>query len=381
MDMLPAVSRQVARPGVLVPLLMHMQSCMPPAVLSAANPGPGRTVAEGEVDSGVATAMALRGWGWPLVSALGEPLTRSFVTVLGGAQRVKFLTAILRSPAICQRAERLRDYVASALEPSMTFARGGGPVDGGAQAAVALSVDGGVTCLLSAFKSLWALPWENGQKDAFWRLAVNGVPGAGGHDMPPARPCGCAWELPPDLDGPVEVRRVRGAVRVRSHAFWDCPVAQSVLRCVAEGLPDGVTLQRHHLWLCMPPSAVVQPAVWRVVCLAAASAIRRGQGALFAAVRAEGAVEQPAGPRQLPLHAFYPHLPGPAPVAEPPDPVVRASRVAVVDFWRRLDDFVSCVAGLRGLQRRWRGSGAVSQDHPFIARAPGGGAFRLRMPE
>ena len=44
-----------------------------------------------------------------------------------------------------------------------------------------------------AITNLWQLPWENERKEVHWRPAVNGVPGAGGHDISQAGPCSCGW--------------------------------------------------------------------------------------------------------------------------------------------------------------------------------------------
>ena len=51
-------------------------------------------------------------------------------------------------------------------------------------------------CFGDAMRNLWQLPWENERKEVLWRLAVNGVPGAGGHDISQAGPCPCVWAGP-----------------------------------------------------------------------------------------------------------------------------------------------------------------------------------------
>ena len=47
-----------------------------------------------------------------------------------------------------------------------------------------------------AMRNLWQLPWENARKEVLWRLALNGVPGAGEHDISQAGPCPCGWAGP-----------------------------------------------------------------------------------------------------------------------------------------------------------------------------------------
>jgi hypothetical protein len=46
-------------------------------------------------------------------------------------------------------------------------------------AATREQVDAAVTTFIGCFGRLWRVPWENGYKEVFWRLAVNGVRAAG----------------------------------------------------------------------------------------------------------------------------------------------------------------------------------------------------------
>ena len=77
--------------------------------------------------------------------------------------------------------------------------------------------------LEAAMKVLWKLPWDNVRKETLWRLTVNGVSGAGGHDVCPSRHCLCGWAVPEGVEGP----RQR-AHALRLHCFWHCPIATAV---------------------------------------------------------------------------------------------------------------------------------------------------------
>jgi hypothetical protein len=199
-----------------------------------------------------------------------------------------------------------------------------------------------VPFLLSRLRDLWAVPWDNGFKEPFWRLALNGFALYGDARFmrgQPARPCHC-----------------RQGLVGREHCFWGCCVAAAVHRSVAAALaawaPAGPLL-RHHLWLAEPPDGV-HGGVWLVVALAAVSAINTGRRHLVGlCLSAPGGVEPP--------------LPPPGPTAALPAThaqLVRACVLAEERFWALLADFVSLA---RMAPRAWRARyGPVPSSHPFL---------------
>ena len=115
--------------------------------------------------------------------------------------------------------------------------------------------------LQATLKRLWRkVRWENHHKEAFWRLAVDGVPLIGNsHIRQPPPPCVCGAPTSPSP---------------RAHHFWACPIAQAVAEEIALG--GGVAVDRERLWLVQTPPGVQQCA-WDVVCLAAVSAMEHGR--------------------------------------------------------------------------------------------------------
>eukprot|EP00955_Chlamydomonas_euryale_P003425 36717-Chlamydomonas_euryale.AAC.1 len=57
------------------------------------------------------------------------------------------------------------------------------------------------------------LRWDNRALKLLWHLPLNGVAGAGGHDLVSVGACPCGWG--PSADG------LQPADIWRSHAFWD----------------------------------------------------------------------------------------------------------------------------------------------------------------
>lgn len=214
----------------------------------------------------------------------------------------------------------------------------------------------------------WRLPWDNGWKEVWWRLLVNGVSGAGGHGAVVDRPCACGWHW-----------RAAGwvgadaAAAVRAHVFWECPVAVAVRGCLQRNLPPGVVLEPRHLWLLMPPAGV-HPGVWLVAALSALSALadaRRFMAALQvqALVPVQRAVQRapqlPRG-RQLTLQTAW-RLPGAAPAVCAPLPVrpsviLRGQREALVRLHAAVKDFVA--QGM--VPEQWQRGWVVPPDHPFL---------------
>ena len=119
---------------------------------------------------------------------------------------------------------------------------------------------------LSAFpdtlQRLWRIPWENSQKEAFWRLAVDGFTMCGNSHIRHFDVVRCEC-LPLDTP-PYSPRR---------HHFWDCQITQSLVRVLSTNLR--MPLLRHQLWLAITPASCMG-RVWDVVCMAAVSAIKDG---------------------------------------------------------------------------------------------------------
>ncbi len=255
---------------------------------------------------------------------------------------------------------------------------------------------------------LWKLKWGNQHKEAWWRLACNGVSGAGGHDICLAGPCPCGWELPAACMANPPTRAAVGAPLMRQHTFWGCSVARAVVGALAEALPPAVRprLLCTHIWLCVPPDpAVVNEHVWRVVCLAALSAMEYGRRMLWAlhlsAARQPPAAAAPAGAAagiQLTLFEAWGIDPPPAiaaaaaaaneeagaaAAAAAASPLQRAARAAVADFWARLQDFVTLHAACE--PKRWAGAAlsaapslSAASGHPFMQIHPAGPAGQHR---
>jgi hypothetical protein len=119
---------------------------------------------------------------------------------------------------------------------------------------------------------LWHLPWENGRKEVFWRLAYDALPTAA--RMHRDQPCECGSGPRPD----------------RHHHFWACPVAQAVVAAVQAALAAAAPppaeqpapLLPANIWLARAPPGL-DARVWGVVCLAAVEAMNRGRRSLAAA--------------------------------------------------------------------------------------------------
>lgn len=170
---------------------------------------------------------------------------------------VKQLTALLPSPAAGVRAARLDVFISEASAPT--------PAPSAQQAAAAQPAHAERKAFLRTLKEVWSLPWDNAFKEALWRLALDcfSMFGHARYGRQPQRCiCGC--------DQPVS----------RSHCFFECPVAEAVVREIQRAMPAGSSpLTRRHLWLLEPPPGVhAEP--WRVVALAAICAMDKGRRAL-----------------------------------------------------------------------------------------------------
>jgi hypothetical protein len=203
-----------------------------------------------------------------------------------------------------------------------------------------------VVALRATLRAVWRQPWDNRAKEVLWRLALNGVPGAGGGGRRHAGPCVCGTQ-------PCADQRVQwGSAVHRQHAFWDCPVAHAVRDQLQQGLQQGgeeavPAVAQRHLWLLQSPSAEVPPVLWWAVSLAALAAMEQGRRHLWALVS-----RQP-----------------PTPAAEA---VAAAGQRAVGDFWLAVSRFArdSLPASALGV--------AVSQRPVFWTLVDG--QLRARLP-
>jgi len=187
-----------------------------------------------------------------------------------------------------------------------------------------------IRTLFREFNRIWKVAWENPYKETFWKLAVNGIPGAGGLGIVHREPCVCGVGL-----SAAELRAGDSAAH-RQHAFWDCPVARAIRQQLELNLPGTLVLPLN-VWLLQgPPGGVVRPVVWRTVALAALQAMEKGR-------------------RYLWWHANQEAL--------DPAASIRAARGhAVTAFHLALHDFARLPVPPARL-----GWGLVGADHPFLA--------------
>ena len=260
---------------------------------------------------------------------------------------------------------------AQRLQARSRFVVGALTAGGGAADVSAAAVDAASDQLAASMKILWKLPWENERKETLWRLAVNGVRGAGGHDIVPNGPCPCGWQAPSsdeDLS--------RRAMQQQIHVFWSCPVAAAVRNTVSSALPPETQIPCSALWLMQAPHGISKE-VWSVVCAAAVEAMDWGRRYLWALSWDCEEAEESLDHTQTLITAFFPAI-GPAstpPVTEEGQQatlVRRASHRAVAQFWCFLQDFV----GQRYAPEEWR---AVAATHPFIGVLVEGGRARLQL--
>jgi hypothetical protein len=107
-------------------------------------------------------------------------------------------------------------------------------------------------------------------------------------DLPPhPGGCSCGWAGPPAGTAPEPASRLW-----RSHIFGSCVVAQAVISAISASLspagqpPAPLPAPQAHLWLMHPPSVpALHAGPWRVICLAAVSAMGFGRSALHRLTR------------------------------------------------------------------------------------------------
>ena len=257
---------------------------------------------------------------------------------------VRSATQLLMPPVLELRQQARQRFVQWALS------------EGSSDTVAAADVTSAATNLGASMRSLWQLPWENARKETFWRLTVNGVSAAGGHDIAPSGPCACGWSAPPAGD-----EQASRSMQLQHHVFWSCPVASAIRATLVSALPPSATLPCSSVWLMQAPSGV-QAEVWAVVCAAAIEAMGFGHRFLWALHRGQEEQEELLDPTQSLITAFFPPVVSQS--SQPPeDPtsalVRRASHRAVALFWSHLVEFVS----LAHVPKGWT---AVSATHPFI---------------
>jgi hypothetical protein len=241
----------------------------------------------------------------------------------------------------------------------------------------------GFSWLKSQISIAWKLPWHNCHKEILWRLAVNGVPWAGGHDIGQTAPCACGQWVPP-----VHVDDKTRALAWREHCFWSCPVAQAVRDVLHSALPQGLPLHRAHVWLLQTPDTfAVRQDVWDIVCMAALTAMNFGKKILHARHRevleADSSVAQP-GLHQATLHDMW-HGPShdDTQSSQHVTHLQRAQARAVAEFWNVLQSFAFLHDG--HYEGQWWGAGqrpSLPHRHPFLAGIPNlQGSVRVMVPD
>ena len=286
------------------------------------------------------------GWRWP-----PNMKHRRHVHMLGPGLTVRSATALQLAPVHAARHACHLHYAQAAMQhstpdqPCVTV-----PDDVCAFAASQLQ---------SHMRWLWRLRWDNKYKEILWRLTVNGVPAAGGHDISFKSPCVCGW-VGPRTTGP-GANAQASAFALRAHAFWECPVAKAVIGELARALP-GHEIRCRHVWLLSPPTdAGLHGTVWAVVAMTALSAIARGRAMLWC-VGHEGPLDTvDSEPHQSLISDFFPTIRARAPPAPSPSCVERVARHTAAKFWLMLQDFVHYAVP----PPDWVGN-SVPTDHPFI---------------
>ena len=225
--------------------------------------------------------------------------------------------------------------------------------------------------LAASMRILWKIPWENERKETFWRLTINGVPAAGGHDIAPSGPCPCGWQSPPQSED-----QPHRAMQLQIHTFWSCPVAAAVRASVSSALPPETQFPCSALWLLQAPPGLHSGA-WSVVRAATVEAMDWGRRYLWALARDCEEAEELLDHTQTLITAFFPAAdPASTPPATAEDQqatlVRRASHRAVAQLWCFLNDFVAQTDVPDGWQ-------AIAADHPFIGVREEGGRARLQL--
>jgi hypothetical protein len=202
---------------------------------------------------------------------------------------------------------------------------------------------------------VWRLPWENKHKETWCRLLLNGVAGAGGHDIGLKGACPCGWAPAANLDS------AGRAAAQRDHVFWHCPAACEVRKVLTHNLPASVQLQPYHLWLLQPPAPDIHWGVWAVVGLSALEAMACARKCMWARH-----MEKQEEEHEMPTQATQRAGRGAGRArkqgtqAQPATPWVAAARKAVTRFVDGIWDFVD----LGTVPKGW--GGKVAEGHCFV---------------
>jgi hypothetical protein len=317
---------------------------LPSALLPQPFLGAGRWLDLAASTKAVATLVGRLGWpGLSLLHPLSGPTGRPHHPLT-----VKSATTLqIRGRLADQRAARLA-YAGCALT-DLSGAPLGPP---GGRISWQPSPAQAVQDLEKALRALWQLPWANHHKEPLWRLTVNGVRGAGGHDISSSHPCPCGWAGPPDVGGRLDPQQ--RAFAWRSHHFSSCPVAEAVKDEIRRSLPPPATVRCSNLWLLRPPSGISHAGVWGVVAAAAIAAMSFGRKNL---IRLHLRQLEELGEGQTLITDYFPVVSGAPPVTT----LERACRRAAAWFWCLLQDFASLQSGIPSA---W-GAGPPSH-HPFL---------------
>lgn len=208
--------------------------------------------------------------------------------------------------------------------------------------------------LRARLPTVWRLPWDNSYKEPWWRLLLEGVPGAGGHKVALRKPCPCGWVIPAYMDDEA------GAAAQRDHVFWQCQPARAVRSLLTHNLPPGSQLLPQHLWLLQAPQGI-HAGVWSVVALAALAAINKARSymwALHSEQLAQRRAAAAAGGVQLTIEQAFGLAPLPA--AMRVVVTTAAANKATAETLGSVQDFVSLNLLPAASWSR------VGQAHPFI---------------
>ena len=183
---------------------------------------------------------------------------------------VKRVTRVLLAPKLQWQLDRRLQAVSHALPTS-------------------LSPTTDLKGLMKRLTKLWRVSeCPNAWKEVAWRLQVNGVRTAGGHDI--SLPCACGWRPPAETD------KVVRALGCKAHVFGSCGVAQAVLKTLRASLPASLSslLQPADVWLLrLPPHPqpnAINEDAWSLTCALALHSIERGHAYLYAQRRRADAV-------------------------------------------------------------------------------------------
>ena len=296
----------------LIASLASLLSALPPSWVAAA-----AAIPTLPTHAGILPLLSSLGWQQPspLFPPLGPaPPSVSPICLMDPSLSVRSATALQLAPSFSDQRHSRRAYAESALSLGLA-------------PSVLPAPDVLLHHLETQLTSLWRIPWDSHHKETLWRLSVQGLSGGGGHDICPRGPCPCGW-LPPQLSA------VERASALRSHAFWQCPVAAAVLSQLNLGLPPNVHLSGMHVWLLRAPlpPPTLHGGIWAFVSMVALRAMDLGRRHLWALSSSS---------------------------APPPDVVTQASRRASAMFWLLLQDF----ATLHSPPDSWI---SVGPNHPFF---------------